>query len=158
MAGLRLNTIESSTSFSGRNSASAELSLTRVNETRFDAIAPPIETLTKGVHSFIKTQGSRTLAELRKDPVFGSLWQEPQSEPPSALEITRDHRLAILAQEFEGVDLSREDQARLAILTHRLRRLSPSVTARSWTVAEEILTELESVSAHIDAIGAKYGL
>jgi hypothetical protein len=77
------------------------------------------------------------LKELQEDAVFGRLWQTPQELPPSQLETASDQRLMILARKYEGAALTREDHARVAILTQRLRRLAPRVTQLSWTLAEE---------------------
>lgn len=107
-----------------------------------------------------RTEQSYTLQELQTHPVFSKLWQTPPESPaePSRLDVARDQRLAILAQQFEGVELTREDEARVAILTQRLRRLAPRVTHKAWTIAEESVSALEAVSARVDEIGTKYGL
>jgi hypothetical protein len=84
-----------------------------------------------------RAERSRTLKELQEDAVFGRLWQTPQELPPSQLETASDQRLMILARKYEGAALTREDHARVAILTQRLRRLAPRVTQLSWTLAEE---------------------
>lgn len=107
-----------------------------------------------------RVERSRTLDELQRDPLYGRLWQAAPELPaePSPVEVARDHRLAILARKYEGATLSREDEARVAILTQRLRRLAPRVTKLSWTIAEEAVAELEAVSVSVDEIGAKYGL
>lgn len=107
-----------------------------------------------------RAEASRTLQELREHPVFGELWRSPRPAEPeqTALDAAREHRLAILARQFEGAELTREDEARVAILTQRLRRLAPRVTHLSWTIAEASVTELEAVSASIEDISAKYGL
>lgn len=107
-----------------------------------------------------RTEQSYTLKELQTHPVLSQLWQTPPESPaePSRLDVAREHRLAILAQQFEGVELTREDEARVAILTQRLRRLAPRVTHKAWTIAEESVSALEAVSARVDEIGTKYGL
>jgi len=103
---------------------------------------------------------SRTLEELREDPVYGRLWQFAPEVPvqQSPLDVAREQRLEILARQFEGTELTREDEARIAILTQRLRRLAPRVTHTSWTLAEESIANLEVVTTRLDQIGAKYGL
>lgn len=157
MSSLKLNSVQSSTALLPRTDAAANVTATSLGEAAKRQALTPVETHTANVHSFYQTERSRTLDELRQHPLFGQLWQAPP-EPPSPLETTRNHRLALLAREFEGAELTREDAARLAILTQRLRRLAPKVTAKSWTIAEEGLTQLEDVSARIDAINARYGL
>lgn len=156
---LQFNTVKSSTEFSRRNGFGENFAVTAVGVAEGDTKTLLIdETRTKRPYTFRESDRSRTLEELQIDPIFGPLWQPPQADPPSPLETARNQRLAILAREFEGVRLSREDEARLAILTQRLRRLAPKVTVRSWTVAEEVLAQLEDVSARINDISAKYGL
>lgn len=153
----QLNSISSSTRFLPPNDASHNIRGTSLNEAINTPAQIPIETHTADVHSFRRTERSSTLEELQKHPLFGLIWQPPP-EPPSPLETTRSYRLAILAREFEGAELTREDEARLAILTQRLRRLSPKITAKSWTIAEEELTKLEEVSSQIESISLRYGL
>ena len=158
MTKLQLNTVESSTVFNRRNVSGQALSITPVGGTEKTKPLLARETRTKGLYNFFQSDSSRTIEELQNDPVFGTLWKPAQPELSSPLETSRDQRLAILAREFEGIKLTREDEARLAIVTQRLRRLAPKITTRSWTIAEEVLAELEGVSARIDDIGAKYGL
>lgn len=148
MSNLQLTSVSSSTEFLSR----ADAVLRQKRST------PIGETSTAEVHSFEKAELSHTLEELQQHPVFGSLWRTPQPEAISPLETTRDHRLAILARELEGAELTREDEARLAILTQRLRNLAPKVTTKAWTIAEEALAKLEDVSVRVDEIGVKYGL
>jgi hypothetical protein len=109
---------------------------------------------------FTRVEQSRTLKELQEDPLYGRLWQSPQQPEPTRteLEAASEHRLAILARKYEGAVLTREDVARVAILTQRLRRLAPRVTHLSWTIAEDSVQELEATAARASEIGAKYGL
>lgn len=158
MSDLQLNSVRSSTAFLPRTDSAQNLTATTIGGSAKKQALMLGETHTADVHNFYRTERSRTLEELQEHPVFGQLWQAPKPEAPSPLETTRNHRLAILAREFEGAELTREDEARLAILTQRLRRLAPKVTAKSWTIAEEALTQLETVSARIDDISARYGL
>lgn len=148
MSNLQLTSVSSSTEFLPR--ADAGLGPRQSMSMR--------KTATAEIHSFEQAERSHTLEELQQHPVFGSLWRVPQPEAPNPLEATRDHRLAILAREFEGAELTREDEARLAILTQRLRNLAPKVTSKAWTIAEEALAKLEGVAVRIDEIDAKYGL
>lgn len=123
------------------------------NAAKLDQVTPAKSPL------FSRVLQSRTLEELQTDPQYGRMWQTPEAEPePSRLEIARDQRIQILAMQFEGAVLTREDEARFAILTQRLRRLAPRVTQKSWTIAEDAVSGLEAISGRIDEIGAKYGL
>jgi hypothetical protein len=140
---------------------SADLMSTEVEarpvEPSFSAPSEPVTTDVKIVRH---VWPSPTLQDLQNHPVFGLLWQPPPSVPASEspLEKTRNQRLAMLVKQFEGTAFTREDKARLAILTQRLRRLAPRVSSVAWTKAEDSVTQMEAVSARIDAISDKYGL
>lgn len=127
---------------------------------RTDVHELPQTMLGEETHSFRRSPGtsSLSLSELRADPVFGQIWQAPIQPLHDPVRQAEDHRLAILARKYEGTQLTREDEARVAILTQRLRRLLPRVTAKSWTIAEESVEELEAVAASVVEIRAKYGL
>lgn len=119
---------------------------------------PPQTPLGTETHSFRRVARSASLEELQAHNVFGRLWQAPAEELPDPAQQAQNHRLAILAKKYEGTQLTREDEARVAILTQRLRRLVPRVTAKSWTMAEESVTELEDVASRVEEIRRKYGL
>lgn len=74
-----------------------------------------------------------------------------------AVDRARDARVALLVRKFEGQSTV-EDDARLAILTERLRKLSPRVTSADIDNATTMVGELEQVSANLDAIRSKFGL
>jgi hypothetical protein len=69
----------------------------------------------------------------------------------------RDARIALLARRYEG-ESSVEDDARIEILTLRLRRLSPRVTKTDLEGVEQMVEDLEGVAANLDAIRSKFGL
>lgn len=120
----------------------------------------PQTTLGEETHSFRRSPGtsSLSLSELQAHPMFGRIWQAPKQPSHDPVQQAQDHRLAILAKKYEGTQLTREDEARVAILTQRLRRLLPRITTKSWTIAEESVGELEAVAANVGEIRAKYGL
>jgi hypothetical protein len=69
----------------------------------------------------------------------------------------RDARIALLARRYEGGS-SVEDDARIEILTLRLRKLSPRVTKSDVEGVEKMVADLEEVAANLDQIRSKFGL
>ena len=74
-----------------------------------------------------------------------------------AVDRARDARVALLARKYEGLSTV-EDDARLAILTARLRKLSPRVTSVDIDKLTTMVGELEQVSSNLDEIRSKFGL
>lgn len=105
-----------------------------------------------------QTDHSQASQELQSGDVLKRLLQPQKNDEPSRVTLAREHRLELLAKKYEGTALSREDEARIAILTQRLRRLAPRVSHVAWTIAEESVAQLESVSERINEISKKYGL
>ena len=91
--------------------------------------------------------------------------QSPSAPPPAAsiedrrddVALTRDRRLELLVRQFDR-ETSVEDDARLLILTQRLRRLVPSVQEGAWDVLIATTSTLEEVSSNLDALKAQFGL
>lgn len=97
-----------------------------------------------------------TAAELREAFPSKSLEQlAPEADDPVIR--ARDERLALLARKYESMS-TREDDARLQILTQRLRRLSPRVTPEDLNSLSTMVGQLEETSADLDEIRAKFGL
>jgi hypothetical protein len=69
----------------------------------------------------------------------------------------RDARLALLARKYEGM-ASVQDIARLRILTERLRKLAPRVTAHDVEQVAGMVAEAEGIAAGLDAVKKKFGL
>ena len=65
-------------------------------------------------------------------------------------------RSTLLAKRFEGKS-SAEDVARIAILTDRLRKLNPRVTAREREAAEQLVDDVETLSARLENLRTKFG-
>lgn len=122
--------------------------------------SPPIESLTGSFQpDLIKQEDhSQAFHEIQSRDVVSGFLESHEVEVPSRVVVAREHRLELLAKKYEGVGITREDEARIAILTQRLRRLTPRVSHVAWTIAEECVTQLEGVSARIDEISEKYGL
>lgn len=98
-------------------------------------------------------------------PTAAELRMQTAATPPPVREIVRDDpagrardvRVSLLARKYEGLSTV-EDDARLAILTARLRRLAPRVTAADIDKLTTMVGELEQVSANLDEIRSKFGL
>jgi hypothetical protein len=75
----------------------------------------------------------------------------------SPLSKARDDRIALLVRKYEGLS-SAEDSARLAILTERIRRLSPNIPAKALDLMEEMVQSAEDVSTDLADIRAQFGL
>jgi hypothetical protein len=96
-----------------------------------------------------------TGAEVRQGSRQAGLAQVPQKE--GAEDTARRARVALLVKKHEG-KTTREDGARLDILTERIRKMDPRVTARQLDSMAGMIGDLESVSNSLDAIRAKYAL
>ena len=101
-------------------------------------------------------ESTATAAELREAFPSKSLEQlAPEADDPVIR--ARDARVALLARKYESIS-TREDDARLQILTQRLRRLSPRVTPEDLNSLSTMVDQLEETSADLDEIRAKFGL
>lgn len=82
---------------------------------------------------------------------------QQQADAIAAITAASDRRIDLLVRSFSG-DASNEDDARLQILTSRLRKLSPRITAEEINHLDNLVGELEGISANLDDIEAEYGL
>lgn len=87
--------------------------------------------LEEGLHQHLVDVARRT-----------GLLTEPQSGLSDAELAVRD-RIALLARQYVEGSLSREEDARLAILSEKVRRFFPRVTARDFEVLLDIVQELK---------------
>ncbi|MGC4062575.1 MAG: hypothetical protein QM749_17715 [Aquabacterium sp.] len=71
--------------------------------------------------------------------------------------VTSERRIGLLLKQQEAT-YSKEDDARLQILTERLRKLAPRVTSADIDNLDAMVDEIEHASARLDDIEAKYGL
>lgn len=72
-----------------------------------------------------------------------------------SLDAASDARVSLLVQKYEGKS-TKEDSARLEILTQRLRRLSPRVTSEDIAALGIMVDQLEEISDDIDQIAKKF--
>jgi hypothetical protein len=105
--------------------------------------------------TFQRTKQSTPTAQERSQALTNL--SAPDEVESCELANARDTRMALLVQKYEG-KASREDVARLGILTQRMRRLVPRVTALDLDELTGIADALESVSADIDNLEEEFGL
>jgi hypothetical protein len=82
---------------------------------------------------------------------------EPESETKDQISEARDRRIELLVRKFDKTSTT-EDDARLHILTQRLRRLVPRVTERETDRLASTIALVEEFTADLDATKKKYGL
>lgn len=70
---------------------------------------------------------------------------EPEPSTVDAAESTADNRMVLLARKYAEKDFSREEAARLEILTHKLRRLVPRVSYADFEKLESIAVYCQTV-------------
>jgi len=99
----------------------------------------------------MENQGSQMLS------VFETLLRDEDSNEDPQIVAARDSRITLLVKKYEG-NTDREDNARLEILTQRLRKLSPIVTNHELTSATEIVDDLEAISSRLNTVMERYGL
>ena len=101
--------------------------------------------------SEVENQSSQLLTPIDDPTMVENLTEDPK------IAAARDIRIILLVKKYEGKS-DREDNARLEILTQRLRRLSPVVTDHELTSATEIVDDLEAISSNLNKIRERYGL
>lgn len=74
-----------------------------------------------------------------------------QAVTPEAADSIQLVRANLVNRKFSGAGISAEYEARLKLLTERMRRLDPAVTADGLSGIEHVVTVLESAKATRDA-------
>ena len=91
------------------------------------------------------TQEERLVAPsippFREEPTFRDMSQDAEADAHNRT------RLALLARQYVAGELSPEEEARLAIVTERVRRLIPRVTAEDFEMLERILEDATRIEA-----------
>lgn len=100
--------------------------------------------------------GGLTSLDLRQIPQIDSNGSADDAEL-SVIDTYGESRLALLVQKYEGQN-TREDSARLEILTQRLRRLSPRVTTEDLTTLTFMVEQIEEISTNMDELRTKFEL
>lgn len=75
----------------------------------------------------------------------------------SPLVAAREAKLALLAKKYEG-EPTREDSARLALLTERIRRLHPRVTKHDIDVMTTVVSQVEDVTDTLAQLRNRLGI
>ena len=96
-----------------------------------------------------------TAAELRE--AWSKLLEQLSPEADDPVIRAGEARVALLARKYASISTT-EDDARLQILTQRLRRLSPRVTPEDLNSLSTMVGQLEEMSADLNEIRAKFGL
>jgi hypothetical protein len=134
----------------GREETAAADVVTRFEETPFLVYRSAVPLMRR--HGSI----TPTQAELKQQTEVG---QAPNIAVVhrDAADRVYDARVSLLARKYEGVSTV-EDEARLAILTTRLRKLNPRVNSADLEQLTTMVDELEKVSSNLDEIRSKFGL
>ena len=76
----------------------------------------------------------------------------------SAIDRTRDDRVRLLAKKYATGDVSREEFARIEILTARLETLAPRTTAEDIDRLAQVVDTIERLKAGLQDFDAEFGL
>ncbi len=80
-------------------------------------------------------------------PLSDTMSAAEEASQVSEAEVANRTRLALLARQYEAARLSIEEEARLAIVTERVRRLIPRVTVDDFEALEAILEDAERIKS-----------
>lgn len=112
--------------------------------------SPLVETTNQSDGSATMTTEERHLSASRPNLPQESVFEEQVVK-------ARDARLALLAKQYESRS-TREDDARMEILTERMRRLVPSVTPGAIAQLEAVVGRVEQTAAKLDDIKRRYAI
>lgn len=97
-------------------------------------------------------------------PLVSGLRHKPQMEAiqteaaDDALLISaRESRITLLVRQYDG-STTKEEAARLEILTQRLRRLSPHVTVADVDELSNVIGRIEEISTRADELRGRFGI
>lgn len=80
-------------------------------------------------------------------PLPNTLSPVAETSRGSEADVANHTRLALLARQYEAARLSTEEEARLAIVTERVRRLIPRITVDDFEALQDILEEAERIES-----------
>jgi hypothetical protein len=101
---------------------------------------------------------SLTSSEMQTPSTIERATLEQHPDNASAeVETVRDRRLQLLVAKFEN-ETTYEDEARLHLLTARLRRLAPRVTVESLNALKSAADTIENASSELEAMKRRLGL
>jgi hypothetical protein len=124
-----------------------------------DSPASILQTDFGGRGIFAILRGSTgTATSLERQQLLNSVAIDPCNQlERSEIEAASEVRLTLLAQKYEGTS-TKEDNARLAILTQRIRRLSPRITVDDLAVMTVVTDGIEKISADIEELRAEFDI
>jgi hypothetical protein len=130
------NSVEREQQISSRRSIA--LTLGSIMITPLLAIADPFA----ATHDMTRlTEEERTIAPFSKTSI-------PQHVSAEAVDDVHNRtRLELLARQYVSGELSPEEEARLAIVSERVRRLIPRVTTEDFEMLERILEDANQIEA-----------
>ena len=88
-----------------------------------------------------------TTAEELPLPLRDTMSAAGEASQVSEADVANRTRLALLARQYEAARLTIEEEARLAIVTERVRRLIPRVTVDDFEALQAILEEAERIGS-----------
>lgn len=126
-----------------------------------DVPSAVMETAVRGKSMPTFRRGSDSTATAADRQRIGSSYYETApaelDRARSVIERASEARLALLAQKYEGT-ATKEDSARLAILTERIRRLCPRVTPADLAALGEVVGEIEQITVGIEQLRQEFGI
>jgi hypothetical protein len=120
----------------------------------FDATKVQAKTPVLIVQGTVQTQ---TVAELVKSGTEQRGVVDDVAVAADPAVAAKNVRSTLLAKKYAG-KTSREDNARLDILTERIRLLSPRVTNQEVDLLVSIVDQAEAMSANLEDIRTRYGI
>ena len=135
-------------------------------EKRFIFSGDETHTFTEPRLSFSRDLGSNLLEKIligHKEEWGGSIPSEQHEEAEGhsqneETEVANRDRLVLLARQYESKKFSAEEEARLAILTERVRRLIPRVTEKDFEVLEELAVDLNKIKKETSELYRRIGI
>lgn len=81
-----------------------------------------------------------------------------EKDAPSGAEVVNEERLVLLARKFDRAVPLREENARIAILNERMRRLLPPVSLIEYDALEEVMTRMDEIDEESRSLMKSLGL
>lgn len=125
-------------------------------ERRKQSSVSPTDTVVLKPFEIARHDSSSQTGTQKSQPV-GAGVKSQQANSSSQLVAARETRLALLAKKYEG-EPTREDSARLALLTERIRRLQPRVTRHDVDVLTKVVDQVEQVTDSLAQMRLRLGI
>lgn len=125
-------------------------------ERRKQVAVSPTDAVILKPREIARHDGSTQTGSQRMQPVVSGAKPQHQTGA-SQLAAARETRLALLAKKYEG-EPTREDSARLALVTERIRRLQPRVTKRDVEILTQVVEQVEHVTDSLAQMRQRLGI